>query len=208
MLFIFDFYAFFCAIKIGNVMKKIVVFASGSGTNAENIIKYFAKTKTGSVVAVFANNRNAGVLERAKTYELPTKVFSKEELFEGEVLRNLYKIQPDLIVLAGFLLKLPANIIAAYPDKIINIHPALLPKYGGTGMYGMHIHKAIVANKENETGITIHFVNENYDEGNIIFQQNVVLTGDETPEEVAHKIHYLEQKYFPEVIEEILNLKS
>ena len=189
-------------------MKKIVVFASGSGTNAENIIKYFAKTKTGNVVAVFTNNRNAGVLERAKTYELPAKIFSKEQLFEGEVLRKLNEIQPDLIVLAGFLLKLPANIIAAYPDKIINIHPALLPKYGGTGMYGMHIHKAIVANKENETGITIHFVNENYDEGNIIFQQNVVLAGDETPEEVAHKIHDLEQKYFPTVIEEILNLKS
>lgn len=189
-------------------MKKIVVFASGSGTNAENIIKYFAKTKTGNVVAVFTNNRNAGVLERAKTYELPAKIFSKEQLFEGEVLRKLNEIQPDLIVLAGFLLKLPANIIAAYPDKIINIHPALLPKYGGTGMYGMHIHKAIVANKENETGITIHFVNENYDEGNIIFQQNVVLEGDETPEEVAHKIHDLEQKYFPTVIEEILNLKS
>ena len=189
-------------------MKKIVVFASGSGTNAENIIKYFAKTKTGNVVAVFTNNRNAGVLERAKTYELPTKVFSKEQLFEGEVLRKLNEIQPDLIVLAGFLLKFPANIIAAYPDKIINIHPALLPKYGGTGMYGMHIHKAIVANKENETGITIHFVNENYDEGNIIFQQNVVLAGDETAEEVANKIHDLEQKYFPTVIEEILNLKS
>jgi len=189
-------------------MKKIVVFASGSGTNAENIIKYFAKTKTGNVVAVFTNNRNARVLERAKTYELPAKIFSKEQLFEGEVLRKLNEIQPDLIVLAGFLLKLPANIISAYPDKIINIHPALLPKYGGTGMYGMHIHKAIVANKENETGITIHFVNENYDEGNIIFQQNVVLAGDETPEEVAHKIHDLEQKYFPRVIEEILNLKS
>ena len=208
MLFIFDFYAFFCAIKTGKVMKKIVVFASGSGTNAENIIKYFAKTKTGNVVAVFTNNRNAGVLERAKTYEIQTNVFSKEQLFEGEVLHMVNEIQPDLIVLAGFLLKFPANIIAAYRDKIINIHPALLPKYGGTGMYGMHIHKAIVANKENETGITIHFVNENYDEGNIIFQQNVVLAGDETPEEVAHKIHDLEQKHFPTVIEEILNLKS
>ena len=208
MLFIFDFYAFFCAIKTGKVMKKIVVFASGSGTNAENIIKYFEKTKTGNVVAVFTNNRNAGVLERAKTYEIQTNVFSKEQLFEGEVLHKVNEIQPDLIVLAGFLLKFPANIIAAYPDKIINIHPALLPKYGGTGMYGMHIHKAIVANKENETGITIHFVNENYDEGNIIFQQNVVLAGDETPEEVAHKIHDLEQKHFPTVIEEILNLKS
>ena len=189
-------------------MKKIVVFASGSGTNAENIIKYFAKTKTGSVVAVFTNNPNARVLERAKSYELPTEVFSKEQLFESEVLRKLNKIKPDLIVLAGFLLKFPENIIAAYPDKIVNIHPALLPKYGGKGMYGMHIHNAVVANKEIETGITIHYVNENYDEGNIVFQQNVVLLGDETPEEVARKIHELEQEYFPKVLEEILNLKS
>lgn len=189
-------------------MKKIVVFASGSGTNAENIIKYFAKTNTGSVVAVFTNNPNARVLERAKNYELPTEVFSKEQLFEGEVLHKLNEIQPDLIVLAGFLLKFPAKIIVAYPEKIINIHPALLPKYGGKGMYGMNIHNAVVANNEKETGITIHFVNENYDEGNVIFQQNIDLTGDETPEEVAHKIHELEQKYFPTVIEEILNLKS
>ena len=189
-------------------MKKIVIFASGSGTNAENIIKYFAKTKTGSVEAVFTNNANSRVLERAKNYELPTEVFSKEQLFERGVLHKLHEIQTDLIVLAGFLLKFPANIIAAYPGKIINIHPALLPKYGGKGMYGMHIHNAIVANNEKETGITIHFVNENYDEGNIIFQQNVVLAGDETPEEVAAKIHELEQKYFPRVIEGILNPKS
>lgn len=208
MLFIFIFYAFFCATKNCWGMKKIVIFASGSGTNAENIIKYFAKAETASVEAVFTNNPKAGVLERAKNYEMPTEVFSKEQLFESEVLHKLNEIQPDLIVLAGFLLKFPANIIAAYPNKIINIHPALLPKYGGKGMYGMHIHNAIIANKETETGITIHYVNENYDEGNIVFQQNIVLTGDETPKEVAHKIHQLEQKYFPTVIEEILKLKS
>lgn len=181
-----------------------MIFASGSGTNAENIIKYFMKTKIGTVAAVFTNNPSAQVIDRAKNYGVATEIFSKTELIEGEVLQKINKIQPDWIVLAGFLLKFPKNIIAAYPNKIINIHPALLPKYGGKGMYGMHIHKAIVANKENETGITIHFVNENYDEGNIIFQQNVVLTGDETPEEVAHKIHELEQKYFPEVIEKLL----
>ena len=185
-------------------MKKIVVFASGSGTNAENIIKYFAKKNTSSVVAVFTNNANAGVLERAKNYELPIEIFSKQQLFEGEVLRKLNEINPDLIVLAGFLLKFPSKIIAHYPDKIINIHPALLPKYGGKGMYGMNVHKAIVDNKEKETGITIHYVNENYDEGNIIFQQSFILTGDETPEDVAAKIHELEQKYFPEVIEKLL----
>lgn len=185
-------------------MKKIVVFASGSGTNAENIIKYFAATEIGRVEVVFANNPNAKVIERARNYGIPTEIFSKEELIEGKVLQMINKIQPDLIVLAGFLLKFPENIIAAYPNKIINIHPALLPKYGGKGMYGMHIHRAIVGNKERETGITIHYVNENYDEGNILYQKNVVLSGDETPEEVAEKIHELEQKYFPVVIEKLI----
>ncbi|MFV8324577.1 phosphoribosylglycinamide formyltransferase [Flavobacterium sp. ZS1P14] len=185
-------------------MKKIVVFASGSGTNAENIIKYFAATEIGRVEVVFTNNPNAKVIERARNYGIRTEIFSKEELIESKVLQIINKIQPDLIVLAGFLLKFPENIIAAYPNKIINIHPALLPKYGGKGMYGMHIHRAIVGNKERETGITVHFVNEHYDEGNILFQKNVVLSGNETPEEVAEKIHELEQKYFPEVIEKLI----
>jgi phosphoribosylglycinamide formyltransferase-1 len=204
MLFIFNFYAFFCSIKIDEVMKKIVVFASGSGTNAENIIKYFSATKTGVVTNVFTNNANAKVIERAKNHQIPTEIFNKQDLYEGKVLHDIDKIQPDLIVLAGFLLKFPQNIIEAYPDKIINIHPALLPKYGGKGMYGMHIHKSVVENNEKETGITIHYVNENYDEGNIIFQQKVELTENDTPEDVASKIHELEQKYFPEVIERLL----
>jgi phosphoribosylglycinamide formyltransferase-1 len=204
MLFIFNFYAFFCSIKIDEVMKKIVVFASGSGTNAENIIKYFSATKTGVVTNVFTNNANAKVIERAKNHQVPTEIFSKQDLYEGKVLHDIDKIQPDLIVLAGFLLKFPQNIIEAYPDKIINIHPALLPKYGGKGMYGMHIHKSVVENNEKETGITIHYVNENYDEGNIIFQQKVELTENDTPEDVASKIHELEQKYFPEMIERLL----
>ena len=188
-------------------MKKIVVFASGSGTNAENIMQFFEKTETGSVVAVFTNNPTAGVIEKAKKYSVPLEIFSKDDLIEGEVLQILNNFKPDWIVLAGFLLKFPKNIINAYPNKIINIHPALLPKYGGKGMYGMHIHKSVVENKEKETGITIHFVNENYDEGNIIFQQIVILTGDETAEEVAVKIHLVEQEYFPTVIEGILNQK-
>ena len=188
-------------------MKKIVVFASGSGTNAENIMQFFEKTETGSVVAVFTNNPTAGVIEKAKKYSVPLEIFSKEDLNEGEVLQILNNFKPDWIVLAGFLLKFPKNIISAYPNKIINIHPALLPKYGGKGMYGMHIHRSVVENKEKETGITIHFVNENYDEGNIIFQQSFVLTGDETAEEVALKIHQVEQEYFPTVIEGILNQK-
>ncbi|RTY86685.1 phosphoribosylglycinamide formyltransferase [Flavobacterium sp. RSP15] len=185
-------------------MKKIVVFASGSGTNAENIIKYFAKSKLATVQAVFANSSIAKVLDKAKNHGVATNIFTKEQLIEGEVLRKINTIQPDLIVLAGFLLKFPENIITSYPDKIINIHPALLPKYGGKGMYGMNIHQAIVENNEKETGITIHYVNENYDEGNILFQKKIILSGHETPEEVAYKIHELEQKYFPEVIERLL----
>ncbi|WP_413999600.1 phosphoribosylglycinamide formyltransferase [Flavobacterium sp. W1B] len=185
-------------------MKKIVIFASGSGTNAENIIKYFDSNESGTVVAVFTNNASAKVIERASKYEVPAEIFSKEELNKGDVLQKINEIQPDLIVLAGFLLKFPEDIIAYYPDKIINIHPALLPKYGGKGMYGMNIHKSIVENKEKETGISIHYVNENYDEGNIIFQKSIVLSGEETPETVADKIHELEQKYFPSVIAELL----
>ena len=186
-------------------MKKIVIFASGSGTNAENIIKYFSNSSKAKVMSVLTNNPSAKVIERASNFSIPTQVFSKQELNEGFLLQKLNLLQPDLIVLAGFLLKIPQNLIDAYPNKIINIHPALLPKFGGKGMYGMHIHQAVVANKEKETGITIHYVNENYDEGAIIFQSSVVLTSADTPENVAVKIHELEQKHFPIVIDKILN---
>ncbi|MEN2398347.1 phosphoribosylglycinamide formyltransferase [Flavobacterium sp. MC2016-06] len=185
-------------------MKKIIVFASGSGSNAENIIKHFAKTKIAKVVSVFTNNASAKVIERAKNHQISVEIFSKTELLERNILQKIEKIDPDLIVLAGFLLKFPENIIEKYPNKIINIHPALLPNYGGKGMYGMHIHRAVVENKEKETGISIHFVNENYDEGAIIFQKNVALTEEDTAETVAEKIHELEQKYFPEIISRLL----
>lgn len=204
MLFIIVFYSFFCAIKIDLNMKKIVIFASGSGTNAENIIRYFAENKTGTVVAVFTNNSNAKVIERANNLKVPIEIFSKEDLFESKVLQKINSIRPDLIVLAGFLLKFPENIISEYPNKIINIHPALLPKYGGKGMYGMNVHKAVVENEEKETGITIHYVNENYDEGNIIFQKKVTVLITDTPEILAEKIHELEQQYFPTIVEEVL----
>lgn len=185
-------------------MKKIVLFASGSGTNAENIIKFFETKDTGTVVSVFTNNPNAKVIERAKKHQVPVEIFAKAELFENKILQILKGFQPDLIVLAGFLLKLPESIIEAYPNKIINIHPALLPKYGGKGMYGMNVHKAVVENEEKETGITIHYVNENYDEGNIIFQKKVTVLITDTPEIVAEKIHELEQQYFPTIVEEVL----
>ena len=185
-------------------MKKIVIFASGSGTNAENIIQHFKCNNIGEVVSVFTNNPKAYVIERAKKFQIPTVIFSKEELIDSKVLQKINTFQPDLIVLAGFLLKFPKNIVESYPNEIINIHPALLPKYGGKGMYGMNVHKAIVENKEKETGITIHYVNENYDEGNIIFKKKVTVLVTDTPEVVAEKIHELEQKYFPSVIEDLL----
>lgn len=204
MLFILPFYAFFCKDEINHSMKKIVIFASGSGTNAENIIKYFESREMAKVIAVFTNNPNAKVIERAHRLKVPTEIFSKTEFYESKFLQKLISYQPDLIVLAGFLLKLPEIIVQAYPNKIINIHPALLPNYGGKGMYGMNVHRAVVENNESQTGITIHYVNENYDEGNIIFQKKVDLSITDTPEMVAEKIHELEQKYFPTVIEDLL----
>lgn len=185
-------------------MKKIVIFASGSGTNAENIIKYFENKSTGTVVAVFSNNANAGVLDKAEKLTVPSVIFTKEDMNSGKLLQKVINFQPDLIILAGFLLKFPQNLIDAYPNQVINIHPALLPKFGGKGMYGMHIHNAVVENKEKETGITIHYINENYDEGNIIFQQIVPLSENDSATSVALKIHDLEQKHFPEVIEKLL----
>ena len=185
-------------------MKHIVLFASGSGSNAEKIIKHFQKSSFGKVVAVFSNKAEAGVLEKSKKYEIPTIVFLKEDLSERKVLDELKIFQPDLIVLAGFLLKFPQNIIQNYPGKIVNIHPALLPKYGGKGMYGMNVHRAVLENQESETGITIHYIDEHYDKGDIIFQKSVSLNGNETCEEIADKVQKLEHEYFPQIIERLL----
>jgi len=185
------------------MMKKIVLFASGSGTNVENIIRYFQEKRTAEVVAVFCNNPNAKVLERATSFAIPTFVFSKEELNSNVVLEKLAQNRPDLIVLAGFLLQFPVSIIQQFPNTI-NIHPALLPKYGGKGMYGMHVHRAVLENKEPQTGITIHYVTENYDEGTYVFQKSSSIETCISPEEIAKKVHELEQKHFPEVIEQIL----
>ncbi len=186
-------------------MKRIVVFASGSGTNAQNIIEYFKKTAFAKVTLVLSNKKNAPVLERAKKIKVSSKSFSKEDFNNSDILLNvLRKETPDIIVLAGFLLKFPEFILKEFPNKVINIHPALLPKYGGKGMYGMHVHESVVVNNEMETGITIHYVNENYDEGAIIFQKSFQLSENETAETVASKIHDLEYEFFPKVIEEIL----
>ncbi|MBE7641275.1 phosphoribosylglycinamide formyltransferase [Salegentibacter sp. BLCTC] len=189
--------------------KKIVVFASGSGTNAENIIKFFKNSPHASVVAVFSNKRSAKVLKRAHNLNVKALHFDRDALYNSyDVLHILEDINPDLIVLAGFMWIFPQDILKSFPGKIINIHPALLPKYGGKGMYGMNVHKAIIENKEKESGISIHFVNENYDEGEVIFQAKTNISEDDTPETLAEKIHELEYKHFPEIIQQLLQKNS
>lgn len=185
-------------------MKKILLFASGAGSNVENIIKYFQNNDSISTVGVFSNNPEAKVLAVAQNNAVFSFVFNRTELSEGLVLTKIKELQPDLIILAGFLWKMPENIVQEYPNKIINIHPALLPKYGGKGMYGINVHRAVLENKEKETGITIHYVNEHYDEGEFIFQQKVNIEDCDSPEAIAVKVQELEHKHFPKVIEKLL----
>jgi len=182
-----------------------VIFASGSGTNAENIIRYFKESNLAKVVAVFSNNRNAKVLRRAHENEVKALHFDKEAFYEtNDVLHILEDIDPDLIILAGFLWLFPQKIIDKFPNKVINLHPALLPKFGGKGMYGEAVHKAVIAARDTKTGITIHYVNPRYDEGNIIFQDTTPVKPGMTHLEIAEKIHELEYKHLPVVIEKIL----
>ena len=187
-------------------MKRIVIFASGSGSNAENLIVFFHNRENASVIQVLTNNPHAKVLDRCKKLNISALSFNKMAFSKSEDVLNILKAaEPDLIVLAGFLWKFPEFILKEFPKKVVNIHPALLPNYGGKGMYGMNVHNAVVANKETETGITIHYVNENYDEGAIIFQAKCNVLPTDSAEDVAEKIHLLEMKYFPEVIDTLLN---
>ena len=191
-------------------MKKIAIFASGSGSNAENIIQYFLSKPEISVDSVFCNVAEAYVLKRAEKYNIPTFLFNREDLKNQEiVLQILQERQIDFIVLAGFLWLMPSFIVSAFPNRIINIHPALLPHHGGKGMYGMKVHEAVIAAGEKESGITIHYINNQYDKGDPIFQARCPVEAGETPESLAKKVHALEYAHFPRVIEEILqNLKS
>lgn len=186
-------------------MTRIAIFASGSGSNAENIIRYFADNNSVKVVLVLSNSSSSGVLIRAQSHNVPTFIFTKNDLSECS---KLYKVLKDysvsMIVLAGFLLKIPLNMIKAYPNSIINIHPALLPKFGGIGMYGMNVHKAVVENNEQKSGITIHYVNENYDEGVIIFQAKCDIKKHDSPEDVKRKVQALELFHYPRIIESII----
>lgn len=186
-------------------MKNVAIFASGSGTNAENIARYFSNSETVNIAVVLSNNRHVGVHARVNNLGIPSFVFSREAFVEGTtVLAKLAEYNTDLIVLAGFMNKISEALLQAYPGKIINIHPALLPKHGGKGMYGMHVHEAVVAAGETESGITIHYINENYDEGDIIFQAKCQVLPTDTPEEVATKVHALEYAHYPQVIESVL----
>src|SRR5690606_20298185 len=186
-------------------MKRTVIFASAHGTNAEITFRFFQKKENASVVLVLTNNPQAKVLDRCKTLAVSALSFNRVAFSKTDDVLNILKAsKPDLIVLAGFLWKMPETILNAFPNKIINIHPALLPKYGGKGMYGMHVHQAVVANNETETGITIHYVNENYDEGAVIFQAKCDVLPSDSANDVAAKIHELEMEHFPKVVEVLL----
>lgn len=185
-------------------MTRIVIFASGSGSNAENIITHFRSSQTAIVTKVYSNNKKAKIFDRCNRLKVTCVHFKREELYESEQLIEHIKEEADYIILAGFLWKIPQKMLQHFSNRIINIHPALLPKYGGKGMYGMHVHNAVKDNKESETGITIHFVNENYDEGAIIFQAKTSLLETDTASDIAQKIHRLEQKHFPNVIEKVI----
>lgn len=185
--------------------KGIVLFASGSGSNVENIVRYFRDWPEVSISAVLTNKKDAKVLERCDNLKINGLYFNRTSFYASDCILDVLKaFNPELIVLAGFLWKIPEKIIRAFPDKIINIHPALLPKYGGKGMYGNKVHQAVKANGDTETGITIHYVNENYDEGAIIHQAKTLISADDDLECIAQKIHELEYGHFPKVIEKLL----
>ncbi len=191
-------------------MIKIAIFASGSGSNAERIVEFLNSNDEIEVSLILTNNPTAGVIERAQRLNIPVVIFNKKVFSKTDKIVEMLQTQGiDWVILAGFLWLVPTNLIKAFENRMINIHPALLPKYGGKGMWGHHVHEAVVANKETETGITIHYVNENYDEGKIIFQAKCEVTKTDSAQEVAQKIHLLEYQYFPEVIcKEILATKN
>ncbi len=167
-------------------------------------MEHFLNSEKGTIALVASNKKDAYVLERAKKFKVPTFTFTRKEMEAGILLKKLKEEKIDWVILAGFLLKIPVELIRAFPDRMVNIHPALLPKYGGKGMYGSHVHEAVKAAGEKETGITIHLVNENYDEGKIVFQAHTALDELDTPDSIAAKVHELEHRYFPEVIETLI----
>jgi len=192
-------------IKIAILKKRIAIFASGSGSNAQKIMEHFKKSEDAEVCIVLTNNPEAYVLQRADNFEIPTHIFDRKEFREtNNIIDILKNLNIDLIVLAGFLWLVPKNLLEAFPNKIINIHPALLPKYGGRGMYGDFVHNAVLANKETESGITIHFVNEHFDEGEVIYQGKFKIEPNDDLEMIKFKGQQLEHQHFPRVVENII----
>ncbi len=185
-------------------LKNIAIFASGSGSNAERIYDYFQGDSEVNISMILCNNPEAGVIARAERLNIPLVMFDRAALKSGEVVRILQENDTDWVILAGFLWLIPKNMVEAFPNRIVNIHPALLPKFGGKGMYGHFVHEAVVANKETESGITIHFVNEHYDDGNIVFQASYPVLPTDSPEDVAKKGQVLEHEHFPKVIETLI----
>jgi len=183
----------------------ILIFASGNGSNAENLIIYFKKKKVKINWIIVTNNSDSGVIKRSVKLNVPYFVINKDDLKKNRVLDKIKLIDPSLIILAGFLLKMPEKIIDNFPQKIINIHPSLLPKYGGKGMYGMNVHKRVIENKELESGISVHYVNNHYDEGEIIFQKSIEIVYPTNALNLSKEIHKLEMEYFPVTIEKLLN---
>lgn len=185
-------------------MKRLAILASGSGSNAEKIMEHFQHSTKAQVALVASNKADAFVLERAKKFGVPTFTFTRKEMEAGELLCKLQEQKIDWVILAGFLLKISDDLIRAFPERMVNIHPALLPNYGGKGMYGSFVHEAVKAAGDTETGITIHLVNEYYDEGKIVFQASTKVTNEDTPDTIADKVHALEHRYYPEVIDSLI----
>ena len=186
-------------------MKRIAIFASGSGSNAEKIIEMLAPLTGVEVSVVLSNNYRAGVIERARRLKVPVLLFDRSTFYEtSKIVQVLQSQRIDLIVLAGFMWLVPAQLVEAFPNKIVNIHPALLPKFGGKGMFGHHVHEAVIAAGETQSGITIHFVNQRYDEGRIIFQASCVITSADTPASLEAKIHDLEHAHYPAVVKQLI----
>ncbi|WP_276497617.1 phosphoribosylglycinamide formyltransferase [Pontibacter litorisediminis] len=185
--------------------KNIVIFASGSGSNAQRLLEHFEHHPAIRVAALFSNNPKAYALQRAETFRVPAFLFTRDAFYNtDQVLEQVQEFKPDLIVLAGFLWLVPQNLLRAFPNRIINIHPALLPKYGGKGMHGSHVHAAVIQAQEPESGITIHYINEEYDKGEFILQERCPVQPTDTPEELAARVLQLEHKHLPEVVERLL----
>ena len=183
----------------------LAIFCSGSGSNAQKIMEYFKDSEDVNISVLMANKADAFALKRAESFGIPTFVFNRDDFYNSEkVIKELEKYNVSWVILAGFLWLIPENLVKSFPNKIINIHPALLPKFGGKGMYGMHVHKAVVEAREKESGISIHYVNAHYDEGNIIFQASCEIEATDSPEEVAKKVLQLEHEHFPRVIEALV----